>query len=425
MQHPFSKKQMEFILNSTKKFNLAHGSVRSGKTVCSVFRFMQAVNECPDSKIYIVGHTFETAYRNVVRLLMESKELSMFRPFCTWSGKKLHFKDKTIVILGAKDEGAIGQFQGDTYSLCYCDELTLYPMSIIEMIKSRLSQDNSMLFAAMNPTHPTHIAKEWIDLAETDPKQYYALHFRVEDNPYVSEAYKEDLRKNTSGIFYKRNYLGLWCLAEGAIFEFFDKDLHVVRRPPAAAEYYIAGIDYGSVNAFACVLVGVCTGKYTQTGKQLWVEKEYFWDPKKKGRQKVNSEFADDVYNFLEPYGVKQLYIDPSAEAFQLELKRRGLHPIHANNDVFNGIQTLSNQLRNGQVVICDECVNLIREVESYVWDHKAAEKGFDEPLKKDDHAIDALRYVIASHRVAVYDPQIQTKQHSEWMTNRYDITRR
>ena len=139
MTAPLSPKQIEFIQNSTAKMNLAHGSVRSGKTVGTLWRFFHAVNECPDSKIYIAGHTFDTAYRNVVRLVMESDELSIFKPFCSWSGKKLHYKDKTITVLGAKDEGAVGSFQGDTYSLFYGDEMTLYPDSIIEMILTRLS----------------------------------------------------------------------------------------------------------------------------------------------------------------------------------------------------------------------------------------------------------------------------------------------
>jgi len=81
MKEPLSPKQFEFIINSTAKWNLAHGAVRTGKTVGTVFAFMHAVDRCPDSKIYIVGHTFDTAYRNVVRLLLESPELSLFRPF--------------------------------------------------------------------------------------------------------------------------------------------------------------------------------------------------------------------------------------------------------------------------------------------------------------------------------------------------------
>ena len=129
------------------------------------------------------------------------------------------------------------------------------------------------------------------------------------------------------------------------------------------------------------------TGKYTQTGKKLWVEKEYYWDPKKTGRQKVNSEFADDVQEFLEPYAIKNLYLDPSAEAFQLEMRKRGIHTIHANNDVENGIQIMTSEMKKGNLSVCQECTNTIREIETYVWDKKASDQGYDEPVKKDDHA--------------------------------------
>lgn len=426
MSLPFAPKQLEFIVNSTARWNIAHGSVRSGKTVATTFRFLQAASECPDSKIFIVGHTFDTAYRNVIRLIMESPELALFRPFCTWSGKKLYFRDKVITVLGAKDEGAIGNFQGDTYSIVNCDEMTLYPQSIIEMIKSRLSKPWSQGFAAMNPKHPTHIIKSWIDRAAEGDKNYYALHFVPEDNPYLTQEYINDLKNTTSGIFYKRNYLGLWCLAEGAVFDFFDKDIYVIKKPPVGAEYWIAGIDYGTVNNFTCMLIGINTGRYTQSGVSRWVEKEYVWDSKKQGRQKTNSEYADAVQEFLEPYDVKGLYVDPSAAAMKLELRRRGIHVIDADNDVTNGIIYMQSEMRKGSLLICDCCPNAIREIESYVWDSKASEKGEDIPMKKDDHCLDAIRYAIYTHKVPVYAPYKDAKINDEYLNGRFNAgTRR
>jgi PBSX family phage terminase large subunit len=416
-------KQLEFLINSTKKWNLAHGSVRAGKTVAGVFRFLQAAAVCPDSKIYIVGHTFDTAYRNVIRLIMESEELSVFRNFCSWSGKKLHFKDKTITVLGAKDEGAIGNFQGDTHSLTYCDEITLYPESIIDMIDSRLSKPYSIAIAGMNPSHPNHKVKKWIDLAVAGDPNYYELHFTLDDNPFVPQEYKDRLRNSASGIFYKRNYLGLWCAAEGSIFDFFDRNVHVLKKPPCAAEYWIASIDYGASNPFCCLLIGVSTGRYTQTGKQMWVEKEYYWDPKKTNRQKTNSEFADDVERFLEPYSVKNIYIDPSAASFKTELRKRNMHTVDANNDVEQGIQHMTSEMRKGSILIMEECKNTIREIESYVWDTRASEKGYDEPMKKDDHSVDALRYALATHKISVYEPY--KHKPTDYMTDRFGPGRR
>ena len=426
MKEPISIKQLEYIKNSTAKWNIAHGAVRTGKTVGSLYAFMLDAYRCPDSQIFMVGHSSETIYQNAIRLLLESEQFEVFRPFLTWqAGKRqLKFRDKTISTLGAKDEGAIGGFQGKTFSLVYCDEMTLYPESIIDMIDTRLSNPHSKGHATMNPSHPTHKIKKWIDKAEEGDPNYYSLHFTLDDNPFVDEAYKQRIRDSLSGLFYKRNYLGLWCLAEGAIFDFFDRSIHVVAKPPAAAEYWIAGIDYGTVNAFACVLIGVNTGRYTQTGKRMWVEKEYYWDPKKTGRQKVNSEFADDVQQFLEPYGVKNIYIDPSAAAFQLELQKRGMHVVHANNDVEFGIQVLSKEMKSGNLTVCDECENTIREIEGYCWDPKAADRGYDEPLKKNDHAVDALRYGVATHKVTIYDPYKEKSRADEWIRNRYSVTR-
>ena len=404
---PFAPKQMQFIMDSDAHWNLAHGSVRSGKTVCTLFRFMQAVDRCVDSQIYMVGHSSETIYHNAVRLIFESPQMAIFRPFCTWaSGKRqLLYKDKVIQTLGAKDEGAIGSFQGKTMSLCYCDEMSLYPESIINMIDTRLSCPHSMGFASMNPSHPTHQLKQWIDKAENGDPNYYSLHFTLDDNPYVAESYKQRIRDSLSGLFYKRNYLGLWCLAEGAIFDFFDTKIHVVNQPPRAAEYWVAGIDYGTANNFSCMLMGVSTGRYTQTGVCRWFEKEYVWDSKKMGRQKTNSEYADDVVNFLEPYGVRSIYIDPSAASFRLELQRRGLHVVDADNDVLNGLTFMTSEMRKGNLYVCKDCPVLIKELEGYVWDTTAAKRGEDKPVKQNDHCIDAGRYVSYSHRVTQYNP--------------------
>ncbi len=423
MTLPLAPKQLEFIRHPKTKWNIAWGSMRAGKTIATIFDFMCSLDSCPDSQIFMAGHTSETIYQNVVRLLLEDPRLGIFRPFCTWvTGKRqLKFRDKTITTLGARDEGSVGKFQGATFSRFYGDEMTLFPESIIDTIDTRLSNPHSMGWATLNPTHPNHKIKKWIDKAEEGNPNYYALHYTLDDNPYLEDSYKLRIKNSLSGVFYKRNYLGLWCLAEGAIFDFFNKPDHVVAKPPRAAEYWIAGIDYGTVNNFACLLIGISTGRYAQDGRCRWIEKEYVWDSRKQGRQKTNSEYADDVQAFLEPYGVNGIYVDPSAAAFKLELRKRGLHVIDADNDVVNGIIYMTSEMRAGNLFVCNECTNTIREIESYVWDSKAAEKGEDEPLKKDDHCIDAARYAVYTHKIPVYDQQAHNRLQQDFMQNKFN----
>lgn len=410
--NPLSDRQLEFVLNSTATINLAHGSVRCGKTVGTLYRFMQGAYLCPDSQIWMIGHTSSTIFDNAVRLIIEPPApglpdpLAIFRPFCTWSkgDRELRFGDKTISTVGVNNSGALGVIQGKTFSLCYCDEMTLYPDTILDMISTRLSLPHSTLIGTMNPTAPSHKVKKWIDMGLAGDKRYYSLHFTLDDNPYVSEEYKEGIRKSLSGVFYKRNYLGLWCLAEGAIFDFFDRSIHVIKRPPRGASYWIVGIDYGTSNAFAAVLIGVSTGREVQMDPIMWVEDEYYWDSKARGVQKLNHEYADEVKKWLEPYAIKNIYMDPSAEAFRLELNRRGMHVALANNKVSDGIQIMTSLMKKGDLLVMENCKNLIREIESYVWDDRSVERGEDEPLKRDDHAVDALRYAVASHKISRFD---------------------
>ena len=75
MSDPLSKKQVEFISSSTKKWNIAHGPVRSGKTVGSLFAFLTACYSCPDSQIYMFDTIFFKKIIGVVKFLANTTPL--------------------------------------------------------------------------------------------------------------------------------------------------------------------------------------------------------------------------------------------------------------------------------------------------------------------------------------------------------------
>ena len=138
------------------------------------------------------------------------------------------------------------------------------------------------------------------------------------------------------------------------------------------------------------------------------------------GRQKLNAEYARDVEQFLEPYGVKGIYIDPAAASMKLELQRKGFPVFDGDNDVWNGIQKMTSEMAEGNLFVLNCCSNLIREIETYSWNSKKSQQGDDEPIKKGDHAVDALRYVMQTHKVITYQPY----QHSatQYQANRFSF---
>jgi PBSX family phage terminase large subunit len=381
-----SPKQQKFIDESIAKINIAHGSVRGGKTYATALRFAELAIACPNSEIIMIGNSFSTIKANVVDLLMND----ILRGYCAWSDKKLILGDKRIRVIGAHDEGSVRAIQGNTHSLAYVDELTTIPWSFVDMLTTRLSHPWSKMIATCNPNSPVHPVKEKLIDCD-DPKYCYSLFFDINDNPVLTEEYKNDLKTKYTGLFYRRYILGEWVAAEGSIYSDFSRASHVLPRPPHYADNYFCGVDYGIHNAFAAVLIG----QSNTYSPHLWVEKEFYWDSKKTYRQKLNSELADDLERFLEGYNVRGIYLDPSAESFEVELKRRHMRVIQAKNDVYPGITFVANLISNHELKIVECCPNLIGEIEQYVWDSKKALRGIEEPVKKNDHACDGLRYAL------------------------------
>jgi len=259
------------------------------------------------------------------------------------------------------------------------------------MLLSRLSIAGAKLFATCNPEGPYHWLKtEFLDReGDLDLESH---HFILDDNPSLDETYKANLKKEYTGHWYARYILGQWAVAEGLIFDSISKD-HFTDEQFPDPQYYIAGIDYGSTNPTACLLVGISP----QAWPQIRIEKEYYFDSSKAPRSKTDAELADDIEGFLKGYNLESIFLDPSAKSLRLELQSRDLPVEEANNDVLPGIKTVGKFISQNNIVIRENCVNLKKELHSYSWDSKAALKGKDIPLKTNDHACDALRYCLYS----------------------------
>ena len=130
----------------------------------------------------------------------------------------------------------------------------------------------------------------------------------------------------------------------------------------------------------------------------FYVENEYYYNSRKAMKQKTDEEYIQDLKQFIGDKYYKTLIIDPSASSLIVAAERNGIKAIKANNDVEDGITMVHSLLSTGHILINrDNCPNLINELGLYVWDEKKGEKGKEQPVKANDHALDALRYVVAT----------------------------
>ena len=430
---PFTPRVARFALRPPEydaRINVLHGAVRSAKTWALHPKALALTRYDVGGVGLFTGVSKQTIYTNVLNDLFTLIGPENYT-YNRQSGELTLFGSRWLV-MGAKDEGSEKYVRGATVGRVIGDELTLMPKSFVMMLLNRMSPDNARAYFTTNPDNPQHyVKKELLDNRKLiDAGTLFSMHFTLADNPHVSEAYKTYLNSLYAGVFRERFVLGRWVVASGAIYrDSWSDDLLYddATRPKGLlvagsyAERYVP-VDYGTDHPQVYFDI-------FDDGKTLWVEREYVWDShaatfdhddarwvprdshtQQTVRQKTDAQYADDLEEFLharfnhatgrwEPGNKNvapdaQVILPPECASFEAELVQRGIWYCIANNDVMDGIRTVSSALTRRLIRIHkDNCPVLVAHLPNYQWDEKAAARGVEQPLKKDDDPEDCLRY--------------------------------
>lgn len=372
---------------------ICHGSIRAGKTIAMIDSFITwSLSEHRDQNFIIAGKSMGALKRNVLEpmfkiLIAKGIEYHYHRS----ENPHVIIGSNTYYLFGANNEAAQDTLQGLTAAGAYLDEVALFPKSFVDQAIGRCSAETNgngaKIFFNCNPGGPHHWFKlEYIDKAKE--KKIYVLHFTMDDNPSLAQRVKDRFKRMFSGVFYKRFILGLWVLAEGIIYDMFDKDEHVVPTIERRYTKYYVSVDYGTQNPTTFGLWGFFDG--------VWYKvKEYHYDGRKASKQKTDEEYCQDMKEFVGNLSILKIIVDPSAASFITALKRYKFPVKEADNAVLDGIRNVANALVNGLIKYNDCCVETFREYSSYIWDEKAANRGEDVPVKQNDHQMDGDRYFV------------------------------
>jgi PBSX family phage terminase large subunit len=417
---PFSKKQKKLLTwwsdnspHKDKDMIIADGSIRSGKTVAMIDSFTNwSLDTYSNENFIISGKSMGALDRNVINpwkqmLIAKGIKYNHVRS----DDPRMEIGTNIYYLFGANNKSSQDTLQGLTAAGALADESALFPENFVSQMIGRCSIEDSKIFMNCNPQGPYHFMKdEYINKAAE--KQILHLHFLLKDNLTLSEKIKERYKRMFSGVFYKRYILGLWVLAEGIIYDMWREDKHTIKynQLPDQFDTFRITADYGTSNPTVFLLVGIKNGV-------RYIIDEYYWDSDEEGRQKTDAQYSNDMLDFINEYGygIQDIVVDPSAASFITQLKSDlDITITKANNDVVDGIRKVATYLNTGKLyVVKKNCPNTIKEFASYVWDEKAQEKGEDKPVKKNDHALDGIRYEINT------EPQIITSESYDWRSRR------
>ena len=398
--HPFGEKATAFISRPPEEdalINILSGSIRSGKTWASNAKLLYILSRgfWPGGVGLITGNTLKSVHTNIISDLVDwANSGKQKRAHYSSGNGLLTLFDRPFLVTGASDEQAYKQIKGSTVGIWIADEITLSPRSFFDMAVSRLSLPMSRCYATTNPDNPYHYLKtEWLDSAEKKANgEVWSDTFTLDDNPNIEEDKKNSFKRMFTGVFYQRNILGLWVIAQGKVYGsaigphtwytdatrkqgLLSKNGHMDR---------FVGVDAGTINA--CCMLDIY-----DDGKVLWVEKEYYWSSLVESRQKTNSEYVQDFLQMFcegqSPQHWPIAVIDPSAASLKVEFNKVGVVVINADNAVSEGIRVVGSLLSRGAIRIHERCKNLVKEMETYAWDESAAKLGIEKPIKQNDHS--------------------------------------
>lgn len=379
---------------------IADGSIRAGKTFPMAISFIEwAFFFFSGEAFGMAGKTIGSFGRNVLFWLKPLLKKRGYRVKHVQNSSEGNYLDITnrkgktnrFYVFGGNDESSQDLVQGVTLAGFLFDEAALMPESFVNQATGRCSVDGAKFWFNCNPGSPSHWFKlQWLD--KCAEKNLLHLHFTMDDNPSLSMA---TLRRYDSlyprgSVFHKRFILGLWVMAEGAIFDMLDDanfydSQEFKEHHWANATHYIA-IDYGTQNA-------TVFGHFIDDGVNLWLDDEWYHSGKNSGIQKTDRQYGDALQAFCKDKPIQFIIIDPSAASFKAEVRQRGIRTKDADNEVLDGIRVTSTLLGLRALRLNRRCKNTIREMQSYVWDEKPTDKGKEQPLKKDDHGPDMVRY--------------------------------
>ena len=438
------KKQLEFH-KCKKKNRWVFGGNRTGKTECGAVEtvwLLRGIHPFKENKPNVSGWAVSLS-REVQRDVAQSKILNYLNPdwisdIVMQSGKKdspssgvidkIYIKNVFggISVLGFKscDQGR-EKFQGTSLDFVWFDEEP--PEDIYLECRMRVLDRCGEVFGTMTPLKGLTWVYNNIYLNEKNDPDVWCEHISWSDNPFLNQDEIKKLKSTMSSEELDARCNGNFSDFGGLVYNNFTEE-NIIEPFNVPKDWFDnVSIDPGYKNPLSCHFyacdydgnVYVIAEHYgaNKTIEEhsraiLNIAKNLGWDLGFNGKLNAIIDSAGLQKTLSSPKSVVELFYDNGINASP-----------KVNKDLFSGIQRVRNYIcdcnGNRKLFIFKNCVNLIREIKGYFW-------GNDEsPVKKDDHALDELRYYIMNRPENAKRSKSETLNYKDKLIRKLNRTRR
>jgi len=373
----------------------------------------------PDTITWIVGPTYtlaEKEFRYVhEELVVNAKKLGLPKPkVCNNNVRSgnLYIKFAWGAEVIAKSADNPASLLGDAVDLVIYSESAQLKREIRERyVQPTIITTRGRELVPTTPDQGGDWVRELFELGErADYPDIDSFHWDVRANPtYPIEEFNRAKKfYGKDHPVFREQYLGEWVFHAGRVYPTFQEKTHIIEPFAIPKDWpVIRGVDFGGRDPFVCLMCAI------GPNGELYFFDEYY----NRDGVKSTPEHASAIRGMSKGYRIRQGIADPSGTQLIEDFARESV-PLHkANNDIMSGRLRVSEYLASNssgcapfplrnmpiaqaqkkwpKLYVFNTCKELIREFKYYRWREGRAVENDKEKTEGDDHAMDAMRYIV------------------------------
>ena len=355
------------LISQDKRINVFQGSSRASKTYNILIYWVYILLQEDNKVLSIVRKTLPALKGSVLRDLKQILiDFGVFNPD-DWHSVDGYYQLGTNLIewFSVDDETKL---RGRKRDYLFINEAT--EVTYDEYIQLAL-RTSGRIVIDLNPS----LWNSWIYDLENEPDVFYTV-VTYKDNPFLSQSLIDEIEK------LKHRDQNLWrVFGEGQkgvpTRVVFNHQQYYSELPPSA-KLLGYGVDFGYNDPTTLV-------KVYRDKDNIYCEELLYLK---------NTTIPDLVYK-IKDLGINLTddFICDSANPQAIsEMSRAGINAKPVKKDtILSGI----DQIKRSNFFIHSNSQNLIQELNSYVWKNDKNGNNLDEPEDRNNHLIDAIRYVL------------------------------
>ena len=373
-----NKKIYEFLKSTNYKIYVIYGGAGSGKSyTVTQFLIARRLLRYKNKRLLVTRKYNPSLKQTAYSLMLEWLQKFKVKYEEKKSEQLINLPNGSEILFRGMDDAE--KIKSSEFNYIWMEEATEFSMQDFLQLRLRLRRANAgqrnQMFLTFNPVS-SWVTDYFLKQEQEDVgilQTTYKDNIRFLDDDYVKAL--EDLA-NQDLSFYQIYALGQVAELKNKVYNNYV----VVKDLPSSYDEIIYGVDFGYNNPSVILEIGI-------KDDDVYIIKELY------KTHLTNSELIEEMKTFV--HANSDVYADAAEPDRIKEIEQAGFNIYPAKKEVKNGIDFLKRK----KIYIHENCTNTIEEIKNYKYKEDRQGNVLEEPVKFNDHAMDALRYAVYTYQ--------------------------